>query len=156
MKRLNIGCNKVYKEGWVNLDIDRSYKADVYHDLNKYPYPFKNREFGYILASHIIEHLDNPSKAVKELKRILRDDGELCIIVPHYTNPMAYSPRHKAFYSYKTIVHICKGMKIKERKLVFTPKYRFMEWFAWKFPVFYENTPLRMFPAKEIRLVLTK
>ena len=69
---------------------------------------------------------------------------------------MACSPRHKTFYSYKTIAHICEGMKIKERKLVFTPKYRFMEWFAGKFPIFYENTPLRMFPAKEIKLVLSK
>ena len=156
MKRLNLGCNKVYKEGWVNLDIDRNYKADVYHNLNIYPYPFKNKEFDYILASHIIEHLDDPARAIKEMRRILKDKGELCIIVPHYTNPMAYSPRHKTFYSYKTIVHICEGMKIKERKLVFTPKYKFMEWFARRFSVFYENTPLRMFPAKEIRVIMMK
>jgi predicted SAM-dependent methyltransferase len=156
MKKLNVGCNKVYKEGWVNLDIDKSHRADVYHNLNHYPYPFKDREFDYILASHVMEHLDDPEKALRELKRILNDNGELCIVVPHFTNPMAYSPKHKAFYSFKTVNHICNDMHVKEKNLVFTPKYKFMELFARKFPIFYENTPLRMFPAMEIRVVLTK
>ena len=156
MNKLNLGCSKDYKENWTNLDINKGCKADVYHDLNSYPYPFEDEEFDYILASHVVEHLDDPVKAIKELKRILKDNGELCVVVPHYTNPMSYSPRHKTYYSFKTINHIFEGMKIKEKNLIFTPKYKFMELFARKFPIFYENTPLRIFPAKEIQVVMTK
>jgi len=156
MKKLNLGTGNDYRQGWVNVDSNKEIKADVYHNLDSYPYPFKDEEFDYILSSHIIEHLDNPLKFTEELKRILKKDGLICIIVPHYTNPMSYTPFHKSYYSYKTINHVINNLKIKEKKLIFTPKYKFMELIANKFPIFYENTPLRIFPAKEIKVILKK
>ena len=64
-KKLNLGCGRDYKEGWVNLEntnkyISTKFKADIYHDLNKYPYPFKDDQFGLIVASHLVEHFDDP------------------------------------------------------------------------------------------------
>lgn len=166
MKKLNLGCNKDYREGWVNHDVNKkedeeayhssTVKADVYHNLDKFPYPFKNEEFDYVLASHIVEHLQSPRKFFKEMKRILKKGGKICVVVPHFTNPMSYTPLHKGFYSYKTVNHVCDCLRIVEKKLVFTPKYKFMEVFARKYPIFYENTPLRLFPAKEIKVVLEK
>ena len=136
-KKLNIGCGKDYREGWINLDIDRNVKADVRHNLDKYPYPFKDKEFDVILASHIVEHLESPIRFFKEMERVMKDKSELHVIVPHFTNPMAYTPVHKTFYSYKTVKHALTNLKVREIQILFTPKYRFMEIFAVKFPVFY-------------------
>ena len=160
-KKLNLGCGSDYKNGWVNLEdtgeyIDVKYKADIFHNLNKYPYPFKTNEFDLIMASHVAEHLDDPIKFFKECRRILSEDGKLIVIVPHFTNSMAYTPLHKTYSIYKSMRHAASGLKLKEVKLNFTPKYKFIEWVARRFPVFYENTPLRMFPAKEIEAVYCK
>ncbi|MBI2654841.1 class I SAM-dependent methyltransferase [Candidatus Woesearchaeota archaeon] len=160
-KKLNLGCGNDYKEGWVNLEnkgeyIDRKYKADKFHDLNKYPYPFKSNEFDLILASHLVEHLEDPLRFFKECRRILSANGELTVVVPHYTNPMAYTPLHKTYWSYKSMRHAANGLRLKEVKLKFTPKYKLIELIAGKFPVFYENTPLSIFPAKEIEAVYCK
>ena len=78
-KKLNLGCGNDYKEGWVNLEntdgyIDRKYKADVFHDLNKYPYPFKSNEFDLILASHLVEHLEDPLRFFKHRNSINLND----------------------------------------------------------------------------------
>jgi len=45
-------------------------KEFVLWDLNKYPYPFKDSEFDFVIASHIAEHLDNPMSFCQEIQRI--------------------------------------------------------------------------------------
>ena len=47
--------------------------------------PFPDKSFSAILASHCIEHLNNPLSALLEWRRILTDDGILCAIVPPHT-----------------------------------------------------------------------
>ena len=94
MKKLNLGCGDDYKEGWINLDIDRQQKADVYHNLKKFPYPFKNNYFDYILANHILEHLEKPLKVIEELARICKDNGIIHIEMPYSTNLAVYSFYH--------------------------------------------------------------
>ena len=37
--KLNLGCGKDLKEGYVNLDIV-DYGGNQIHDINKFPYPF--------------------------------------------------------------------------------------------------------------------
>ncbi len=155
MKKLNLGCNYKYIKGFVNLDYDKKTKADIYHNLNRFPYPFKDNEFDYILASHILEHLDNPIKASKEITRILKPNGVLYLVVPHFTNPMAYAPVHRTYFSYSSIGHISNLHKIRS-KIVFTTSFKFLEPIVNMFPTFYENSPLRIIQAKEIKVEFRK
>jgi ubiquinone/menaquinone biosynthesis C-methylase UbiE len=37
-----------------------------------------------VLASHVIEHIANPLKALYEWKRVLKEDGAIVIIAPHF------------------------------------------------------------------------
>lgn len=41
-----------------------------------------NNTYDFVLASHVLEHVANPLKAVKEWKRVLKKGGALLIIVP--------------------------------------------------------------------------
>jgi len=85
MKKLNLGCGKDYKQGWINVDIIHV-KKDINYNLNKIPYPFKNNEFEEILLKMILEHIDKPLKVLKEVIRISKDDAKITIIVPHATS----------------------------------------------------------------------
>lgn len=52
-------------------DFKRPTKAKyVRWNLNKYPYPFKDKEFDFVIAAHIAEHLDDPLRFCQEIQRI--------------------------------------------------------------------------------------
>ncbi len=40
------------------------------NDLNLFPYPFHDKEFDFIIASHLLEHLRDPVAACREISRI--------------------------------------------------------------------------------------
>ena len=84
-KKLNLGCYKDYKKGYINLDFDINCKPDVVHDMNK-PMPFKDNEFDEILCLEMLEHLYFPSQVLQELKRILNPNGILIASMPNETN----------------------------------------------------------------------
>ena len=64
-KKLNFGCGTRIMKGYVNLDIVKHKGVDVVHDLNKFPYPFKNGEFDEIYARFILEHLGDLVKVMR-------------------------------------------------------------------------------------------
>lgn len=92
-RKLNLGCAGFKKEGYVNVDWQGIVEPDVEHNLNVYPYPFKDNEFDLVEAFHIIEHLDRPFDVMKEIHRILKPGGTLIVKVPHFSRGMTH-PEH--------------------------------------------------------------
>jgi SAM-dependent methyltransferase len=43
----------------------------------------KPESYGFILASHLLEHIANPLKAIAEWLRVLKPDGRLVLVLPH-------------------------------------------------------------------------
>ncbi|GIW62633.1 MAG: hypothetical protein KatS3mg090_0459 [Patescibacteria group bacterium] len=82
--KLNLGCGNDYRKGWVNVDADRSVKADLYFDLTDV-FPFKSESFDYILAQDVLEHLTyKQAKAfLSECYRVLKPECILKIRVPN-------------------------------------------------------------------------
>ncbi len=95
MKKLNLGYGSFKKEGYINIDRIKSLKPDVLHDLNKTPYPFKKNYFDIIKANHVLEHLGDVFRIMKELHRILKPGGYLFIKVPHFSRGFTHV-EHKA------------------------------------------------------------
>ena len=83
MLKLNLGCGEDYKKGWINVDYRDNISIDLKHDLNKFPYPFKEDTFDEILMKSVLEHLENPIKTLKELVRISKNNAKITILVPH-------------------------------------------------------------------------
>lgn len=52
--------------------------------------PFQNNQFDRIICSEVLEHVPDDVAAVKELKRILKDDGTLALSVPTYFSEAIY------------------------------------------------------------------
>lgn len=99
IKRLNLGSGKDIKKDWVNLDYIKYSGVDVAHDLNKFPYPFRNNTFDYILAKHVIEHMNDLPPVLRELYRIMKPNGILEIHVPHYKHKDTHIPMHKLYFN---------------------------------------------------------
>lgn len=94
-KCLDLGCGrgrhlKLMPKGSVGLDI-LPQKVDGYDivrfDLNylspTIKLPFKDKSFDCVLASHVLEHVENPYRLLREINRILIDEGIVIISVPN-------------------------------------------------------------------------
>jgi len=103
-KILNLGSGLHTEKGQVNLDIYNFEGTDVIHDLNNFPYPFTDCQFDKIVASDVLEHLDDVPKVMNELYRIMQTDGILEIRVPDVKYPEAVwdDPTHKRGFTKKT------------------------------------------------------
>ena len=110
MKKLNLGCGQKYLAGWINADLSdkdiygNKIKVDVKHNLEKFPWPFKDNEFDAILMEHVLEHLNNLEKVMKELKRISKNKAKIKIIVPNFSCNLAYrDPTHVHYFTLESI-----------------------------------------------------
>ncbi len=62
-------------------DVNFSYKhIDIKSEIYTIPLPDNN--FDYILCTQVLEHLKYPAKALTELNRLLKHNGELWLTVP--------------------------------------------------------------------------
>lgn len=62
--------------------------------------PFENETFKLILCSHVLEHVNDDRKALKELFRVLKPGGTALIIIPvereiTYENPSVTEPEQR-------------------------------------------------------------
>lgn len=82
--KLNLGCGNDYRKGWVNVDFDKSIKADFYFDLRE-KFPLDNNKFEYVLAQDVLEHFTKQDSHgfVAEIHRILKVGGKLELRVPN-------------------------------------------------------------------------
>jgi len=100
MNKLNLGCGKDYRQGWVNVDFRDDVKLDAKHNLNKIPYPFKKNQFDIVLMRMILEHLDNPIKVLKEIIRISKNKAIIEVVVPHANSYAAITDiQHKTHFT---------------------------------------------------------
>lgn len=173
IKKLNLGSGKDYKNpkrGWVNLDYNSDYQADINHNLDKFPYPFKAEEFDYIYCSHVLEHVSDLFRTLEELRRILKKEGIIHIRVPHFSNGNGYNDlSHKRFFGWFTFKQIESGYYNKKLDLkVIKQRFNFLAekhlvlnfLFSWFFNIlpknFYERFLCWIFPVGEIELKLRK
>jgi len=117
MKRLNFGCGKIIKKGWTNVDFQKAREIDKSFDFTKYPYPFKDDTFDYVLIDNVLEHLQDPQKVMKEIQRISKRDAIVEIIVPYYNSYYAWGdPTHVNFFNEFSIKQTLEGVEYSHHK----------------------------------------
>jgi len=178
IKKLNLGCGPDYKQGWTNLDFDKSVKADKYVNLNKgYWLGLKSDHYDYVLCSHILEHLEIPFPSiVSELYRISKNKAIIEIRAPFFLSTKYYAdPTHKIPFSIRTFENytIPENLKfyekwrknpnltdygIKEKfrllkKRFIYSNYKILKWMNFICniePVFYERFLAGILPPEEV------
>jgi len=98
--KLNLGCGKDYRRRWVNHDFNKGVKADVYFDLQDFPYPLEENKFDYVLACGVLEHIaqTNLIRVMEELHKICKPNAVIEIYVPHRSGMYAFN--HITHYSF--------------------------------------------------------
>jgi len=110
--KLDVGCGKNKKEGFIGIDKIKLDGVDIVHDLDAYPYPFDDNSVDEIHASHIIEHLKDLCAFMDEMYRIMKPDTKLTVIAPYYSSMRAWQdPTHKRAISEVTFMYFNKGWR---------------------------------------------
>lgn len=174
--KLNIGCGKDIKKGWINLDSIKIDGVDVVHNIEMIPLPFEDGKFDVILCQDVLEHIDI-IHVLEDIYRIMKKDAVLKIRVPHFSSVSNFTdPTHKTMFSINKFDFFLINSKreyyfnfhfskIQNKKITF---HKSMKYF-YNFPVeliiniskstrnFYESSGFcRIFPAQNISLELIK
>jgi SAM-dependent methyltransferase len=100
--RLNVGCGRNIREGWVNLDSAALPGVDIVCDLEKLrdiPIDLPDETVDHFLLSHVIEHIRNSLGLMEELWRLATPEATLIIRVPHGGSDDAWEdPTHVRAY----------------------------------------------------------
>jgi len=119
MIRLDIGCGKNKRQGFIGVDIDPSSDADVLASATNLP--FKNCSIDYISCSHLLEHL-YPSEArvfFDEIHRVLKPGGRAYIKVDRDWSRKRLinkDPEHRHRYSTNEIEKMVNKFSVKKVK----------------------------------------
>lgn len=113
-----------------------------------------NEKYDYIFALEVLEHLNNPEKALLNMRTILKNNGVLVFSTPLPTKQTLADPMHINVHSPNYWISIGKRLKFKNvyfKHVSFIPYfYRFSSLFSIGFPVridlpFVNNTTLYFF-----------
>ena len=73
-KVLDIGCGYTANEFATTIcdtqDLSKFYKSKDFIKLDNKILPFKNKHFDFVIASHVLEHVDDPKFFISELERV--------------------------------------------------------------------------------------
>jgi len=129
MKKLNFGCGSDIREGWDNADMQKGTNINYVFDFDKFPYPFPENYYDYVLMKSVIEHLIYPDRALLEIHKCCKNGATIKIITDHYSNKGAYnSLEHKSWFNENAFINfveahtlIIKREGFKIKKLDITP-----------------------------------
>lgn len=96
-KKLNLGCGKDIKEGFINVDKEEYKGVDIVCRLGHKKLPLENNSVDYAYAKSLIEHLDTYEIAflLNELYRVCKNGAIIEFTAPHYLSPSSCRVFHK-------------------------------------------------------------
>ena len=168
MRKLNLGCGRDVRPGYVNADRMLLPGVDVVLDLEQ-ALPFRDGAFDEIYSSHVLEHVDAFLALMGELHRICAPGGVLKLYVPHLSFFGSYTdPTHRRFFGYHSFDYLAEDgdynyytpvrFRIRQRKILFywlnnrrrRVKSRLVTALINAWPLLYERFWCWMLPANEV------
>jgi ubiquinone/menaquinone biosynthesis C-methylase UbiE len=104
---LELGCgNRKRNRQAIGVDMldypDVDIVGDVYEVLASFPTQSVDAVYSY----HFVEHLPDVPKLLSELARIVKPNGHVEFVAPHFSNPYFYSdPTHLSFFGLYTFCY---------------------------------------------------
>jgi SAM-dependent methyltransferase len=106
--KVDLGGGLFPREGYLTIDIEGS---EIICDLNE-GIPLEDNSVGVINASHLIEHLRDPLKTMREIHRVLAHGGWAFIEVPSTDGRGAWQdPTHVSFWNENSFHYYTKRSK---------------------------------------------
>ncbi len=167
-EKLNLGAGRKSLKDYVNLDMFKLPGIDVVHDLNKYPWPFKDHAFSEVRCPYVLEMLSDFIKAVEEIYRISKPNAIIKVSSPLFPNMRsAQDPLTKTLMTYNTFDYFAPSkhhlnyyskakLKVLKREIVFS-RNKYLRWLSFLPNInqkFYVRFLFNLFPANEILYTL--
>lgn len=108
---LELGCGNTKRNrealGVDLLDYpDVDIVGDVYEALASFP----DRSVDAVFSYHFVEHVPDLPRLLSELARIVKPDGMVEFVAPHFSNPYYYSdPTHRYFFGLYTFCYFASA-----------------------------------------------
>ena len=124
---LDIGCGENKVPGSIGIDFNSNIGADVVHDLNKFPYPFKSDFFDEVHIKDTLFLLDNPVHVMEEIYRVCKKHAKVVVVQPYFRSVWNYvDPWVKSFGTAHSFAFydpndaICKRYKYTKARFLTT------------------------------------
>lgn len=180
---LDLGCGPVRRHpDWIGVDRRDHDSVDIVGDVFDVLRAFPDCTVDEVRSSHFFEHVRDLSGLLGEIARVLKKGGLLDVLVPHFSNPYAWSdPTHCRFfglYSFSYMARdavlkhgvpdyqVCPELELRRVKLIFRSPYLvghvLKGWQGWLVNCspwvqgFYEENLCYLLPCYEIRFTLRR
>lgn len=96
--KLDLGCGKKKKEGFIGVDAIPFEGVDLVADLKQGDWPWEDNSVDEVYSRHFVEHLTGRERIsfFNELYRVMAAGSSALIITPHWSHESAYGdPTHE-------------------------------------------------------------
>lgn len=150
----------------MGIDASPRSAADIFWDLDEFPWPVESDAFDCIYMSHIIEHVADVTRTMAEVHRTGRNSADVFIVTPHFSSHNSYTdPTHVRHLAGRTFQYFTgedfatfTGSKVKfsieELELTFGKNFILDSagrWLARRNLEWYERHAAWILPAQDIR-----
>jgi len=106
--KLELGCGARKRDAEaIGIDILDYPEVDLVGDVIDVLKKFPDSCVKHVSAHHFIEHVDDLELLMTELARVVKPDGIVDFVVPHFSNPYFYSdPTHRIFFGLYTFCYM--------------------------------------------------
>jgi len=133
--KLNLGCVKDIRKGWVNVDKE-DFGQDMVFNLEDIPWMWEDSSFDVILMSDCLEHLSSPVEVLKEVYRVAKDGCTLVIRTPHPKSPNMHKDSHHVSV---ILPNFLRNFNVFPADVVFYSVNKGKPFGLWFLPTFYWN-----------------
>ena len=103
---VELRCGTRKKKGRIGIDRIDSPDVDIVSDLEEGLPFFPENSVHEIHCRNVLEHIENFENLMREIVRVLKENGRSYVFVPHFSNPYYYSDyTHKRFFGLYTFYY---------------------------------------------------
>lgn len=114
----DLGCGDRKFPGAIGVEVFAGPSVDIVHDLNCTPYPFEDASLDLVILRHVIEHLEDVPRTVRECARILRPGGHVLALTPHFSDASSWiDPTHHWHLATRSLEEAGKG--VLQQKMIY-------------------------------------
>lgn len=115
---LNLGSGVYHKSDYYSLDHLPLEGVDILADLNESLTLLPDNCVRKVFSHHVLEHVENFIPFMGELHRVVKSDGVIEIVVPHFSNVYSFSdPTHVRFFGLYTMYYFSLDKDQPTRKV---------------------------------------
>jgi SAM-dependent methyltransferase len=103
--RIDIGCGRAKREGFIGLDSIAGPGVDHVLDLTKDRLPFEDATVDHVFSSHFLEHIRAPYGLLSEIARVCKDGATIEFWTPYAFSNEAFLYGHEVLLTEETWMH---------------------------------------------------